>query len=194
MIRLQWGPQRAAHAKADDILPHGNMDLLGITADYNRFVLAGVAVLGALDLVGALPVDVLRPGRPPRASQSLKGVELLGISPARISSLNWMLGAVVVATFGILAAPMQGVSLGAYDKYLAFALAAAIAARLRSFPIAVFAGIGLGMFGSLSVLIKSESWLPDSLRGGFESAMPFVVIVLGARARGHVAAGTRRGP
>jgi branched-chain amino acid transport system permease protein len=174
LMKLQYGA--VAGRRIAPILPHGAVRIFGVNIDYNRFVLAAVVVAGGLVLWAVYAWTQF--GLATRAAaESRKSAELLGLSPARLSSMNWMLASVVAGAVGILAGPIQGVSSRGYGVYLAYGLAAAMAARLRSFTMAAFAGIALGMFESMAVKMKAETWLPSILKGGFEAVVPFIVIV-----------------
>ena len=72
---------------------------------------------------------------------------------------------------------MRGVGPFNYSAYLVAALAAALAARLKSFGWAVVGGIAIGMFSGLAVHLVSTRQVPAFLEGGFETLVPFVVII-----------------
>ncbi len=170
---LQFG---LASRNADPILPSGTIKIDEYALPYDRFWFVGMAI--AVGLVLWAVFRFTRFGLATRASaENQKGAELMGLSPRFLSSANWILAAVVAAAAGVLAAPVRGVTLTGFGSYLAFGLAAALAARLRSFSIATIAGVGLGMFEALSVHLKATGKVPSFLQGGFETAVPFVVIV-----------------
>ncbi len=112
------------------------------------------------------------------AAESEKGALLLGLSPGALAAMNWMLAAVVAAIAGILITPIAGVNPFNYTFYVVPALAAALAGQLRSFPITALAGIALGMFEGLAVHLKVIGAVPRLLDSGFDSALPFLVIVV----------------
>jgi branched-chain amino acid transport system permease protein len=179
LINVQFASRRGAVGvgPVGAILPQHLVRLLGTPVSVDRFYLAGV-----VGLIGAGLWALYRWswfGLATRAaSESQSGAQLLGISPGLLSQLNWILAALVAATAGILAAPIEGVSLKGFEVFLTYALAAAMAAQLRSFSVATLTGVALGMFEQLAVKIKGESWMPSILKGGFETALPFVVIVV----------------
>lgn len=170
---MQFGLENR-NAKA--ILPKGVIRIGRNTIPYDRFYFVGIAIS-----VGALLWAVFRWSRfglATRASaENQKGAELMGLSPRMLSSLNWVVASVIAGVFGILAAPVRGVTLNGFGAYLAFGLAAALAAKLRSFSIATIAGVSLGMFEAVSVHIKATGRVPAFVRGGFDTAVPFIVIV-----------------
>jgi branched-chain amino acid transport system permease protein len=161
---------------AKPILPSGTVRLWGTAVPYDRFWFVGIAAAAGCALWAVFRWT--RFGMATRASaENQKGAELMGLSPRFLSSVNWMLASVVAGAAGILAAPVRGVTLLGFGAYLAFGLAAALAARLRSFAVATIAGVSLGMFEALSVHLKATGKVPSFLQGGFETAVPFVVIV-----------------
>jgi ABC-type branched-subunit amino acid transport system ATPase component/ABC-type branched-subunit amino acid transport system permease subunit len=76
---------------------------------------------------------------------------LLGIPVRRLATIVWALAGLLAALAVILPAPTQGLTIDAAagPTLLLPALAAAVIARMESLPIAVTAGIGLGIMNSL---------------------------------------------
>ena len=72
---------------------------------------------------------------------------LLGISVNRLSSVVWILAAVLSALAVFLRIPVVGIPVGADigPFVLLYALAAAVVARMESFPLALVAGVGIGV-------------------------------------------------
>ncbi|MCU1449787.1 MAG: ABC-type branched-chain amino acid transport system, permease component, partial [Acidimicrobiales bacterium] len=72
---------------------------------------------------------------------------LLGISVNRLSSVVWILAAVLSALGVFLRIPVIGIPVGADigPFVLLYALAAAVIARMESFPMALVAGVGIGV-------------------------------------------------
>ena len=185
LITVQFATGRgiAGSNRVKKILPDNTVRIFDVAVSVDRFWLVGI--------VGAIGVGLWAVYRWTRfglatrgAAQSLHGAQLIGISPTRLSSLNWVLAGLVCGTVGVLAAPIGGVSLNGYTVFLAYALAAAMAAGLKSFSVATIAGIALGSFEAMSVRLKGQSWMPSILKGGFETALPFIVIVVALVIRG----------
>nr|MCU0259958.1 hypothetical protein [Ilumatobacteraceae bacterium] len=106
-----------------------------------------------------------------------KGAVLMGFSPVRLGALNWMLGAAVASVAGVLISPISGVNPFNYSLFVVPALAAALAGRLRSFGVAMATALAIGAFEGLTVHLVSREQVPTLLLGGFDSLVPFVVIV-----------------
>jgi len=72
---------------------------------------------------------------------------LLGISVQRLSTIVWMLAAVLSALGVFLRVPVIGLPIGADigPAVLLYALAAAVIAKMESFPVALVAGIAIGI-------------------------------------------------
>ena len=72
---------------------------------------------------------------------------LLGISVNRLSSVVWILAAVLSALGVFLRIPIIGIPVGADigPFVLLYALAAAVIARMESFPVALAAGVAIGV-------------------------------------------------
>jgi branched-chain amino acid transport system permease protein len=106
-----------------------------------------------------------------------KGAVLLGLEPARLGLYNWMFAAGVAGIVGIIGSSLGGVSPFNYSLYVVPALGAALAARLRSIPVAIVAAVAIGSFEAIAVHIVAQRQVPRFLLGGISSLVPFVVII-----------------
>jgi branched-chain amino acid transport system permease protein len=81
------------------------------------------------------------------AAENADRATLLGISVNRLSSVVWILAAVLSALAVFLRIPVVGIPVGADigPFVLLYALAAAVIARMESFPVAVVAGVAIGV-------------------------------------------------
>ncbi len=95
----------------------------------------------------------------------------LGWSPDLIATGNWALGSALAGFAAILIAPIVTLQVGVMTSLLLAALATALVASFRSFPLVLAAGIGLGVVQS--VMKKYTNSLP-----GLAESVPFIVIVL----------------
>jgi len=109
------------------------------------------------------------------AADSERGAMMVGISPHRIASLNWTLGAVVTGLSGILIAPIVPLTPGGYTLFIVPALAAALVGRLTSLGPTVITGLLIGALQSEITKFQTFSWFPKS---GIGDAVPFVLIIL----------------
>ena len=91
------------------------------------------------------------------AAENAKGAILMGHSPDRLGLGNWMLAAFVASVAGVLMSPISGVNPFNYSLFVVPALAAALAGRLRSFAVAMAAGVAIGMFEGLAVHLVSRA-------------------------------------
>ncbi|MBV9041883.1 MAG: ATP-binding cassette domain-containing protein [Acidimicrobiia bacterium] len=82
------------------------------------------------------------------AADSNERALLLGIPVRRLSLITWMIAAGLSGIASILAVPIIGVDLGIVGGpvFLLAPLAAAVIARMESLPVAVAAGLGIGVF------------------------------------------------
>jgi len=179
LITVQYSTSRgiAGANSVKPILPRNTVRIFGTNVTTDRFWLVGVVAVIGFGLWAVYKWTWF--GLATRATaQNQTGSQLLGISADLVASLNWVLAGMVAGLTGILSAPMLGVSLRGFEVFIAYSLAAAMACRLRSFSLATVAGVGLGMFESITVRFKGQHWMPSVLKGGFESAVPFVVIVV----------------
>jgi branched-chain amino acid transport system permease protein len=143
----------------------------------DRLWLALLVILGSLVLWGFFRFTWF--GRATvAAEESEKGAMLIGLAPPRLALGNWMIAAAVTAVFGILVTPIAGVSPFTYAGFIVPSLAAALAGRLRSFPISAITGLSLGAFQTLSLRLVIDRRVPSFLRGGFDTVVPFLVVLV----------------
>ncbi len=78
---------------------------------------------------------------------------LLGIPVARVSTIVWIIAAVLSALAVFLRAPIVGLSLGGAigPSVLLYGLAAAVIARMDSLPTCVIAGMGIGIIDQAAI-------------------------------------------
>lgn len=108
-----------------------------------------------------------------------KGAILLGWSPGMLAGGNWVVAAVVAGIVGILAASMTGLNSVNYVLFVVPALAAALAGRLRSLPVAATAGLALGMVESMVSKLSTWDVYPDWLPFvAAQRALPLLVIIV----------------
>jgi branched-chain amino acid transport system permease protein len=105
-----------------------------------------------------------RIGRQVRAVVDRRGLaELCAVNSNRISMLSWAIAAAFAAMAGVLEAPVVGLQNGILALQILQIIGVAVIAKLRSIWGAVFAGLGLGVVGSLSSALANPhypSWLP----------------------------------
>jgi branched-chain amino acid transport system permease protein len=158
------------------MLPTDVVQLLDRPYPIDRvWMLATVVVLASLV---AVTYRATRFGLATRAAfLNEKGAVLLGLEPARLGLYNWMFAAGVSGVVGIIGSSLGGVSPFNFSLYVVPALGAALAARLRSIPIAVFTAVAIGSFEAVAVHIVAQRQVPRFFLGGISSLVPFVVII-----------------
>lgn len=164
-------------SRAEALLPDGIIDIGGSLLPSDRLWLAGIVVI----LGGAIAVLYRRTrfGMATRAAaENPKGAILMGQSPSRLGLGNWLLASLLASVAGVLMSPISGVNPFNYSLFVVPALAAALAGRLRSFTVAILAGLAIGMFEGLSVHLVSQRHVPNFLLGGIDTVVPFVAIVV----------------
>ncbi len=97
---------------------------------------------------------------------------LLGIPVARVSTIVWILAALLSAIAVFLRAPMVGLTVGTNigPSVLLYGLAAAVIARMDSLPLCVLGGMGIGM------LDQGAVWATN--KGALSQALMVVVILV----------------
>jgi branched-subunit amino acid ABC-type transport system permease component len=158
------------------LLPHGTLfRYAGSNVPEDQVLLAVIAVAlgGALWAV----FRYLRIGLSTRAAaENEKAAILLGYSPDVQACGNWILASVVAGFGGVLVAPLTSLTPTGFSLLIIPALAAALAAQFSSIPIAVGAGLLIGIAQSeLQNLPAKLTWFPSV---GTQDAFPFVLIAL----------------
>ena len=98
---------------------------------------------------------------------------LRGIDTDRSSRIVWSLTAALAGLAGVLIAPIFDLSPLTFHMVVFTSFTAAVAARLRSVPLAFAAGIALGVVQNLV-----NGYAPDFLANvsGFRSSVPFILL------------------
>jgi ABC-type branched-subunit amino acid transport system permease subunit len=173
------------------ILPTATVTVAGIPVPSDRFYLTGIAIVLACGL-GAL-YRFTRFGIATRAgAENQRAAALLAISPNRIAAQNWIIATVLAGLAGILLVPIVNLDPGSYTLLIVPALGAALAARFRSFGVAVAVGLVIGMLQSELLYLQTIwTWLPQS---NIQEAVPFILVIVAMAVfgRGFVARGEPR--
>ncbi len=110
-------------------------------------------------------------------SESERSAAAVGVSPNKVAVLNWGLGSAATCIGGILVVPIITLQVTAMTSLVLAALAAALVANFKSFPIATAVGYLLGMGQTL----VSRFW--DQQGAG--PSLPFLIIIIVLVARGR---------
>lgn len=131
-------------------------DKFGVTVFTGDYVLA-VAVVGLMALALALFFRYTRMGIALRASaENADRASLLGIPVKRVGTVAWALAGLFGSVTIFLRASLVGIPVNGTLGYqvLLFALAPAVVARMESIPVAVVAGMAVGVL-EFSVLART---------------------------------------
>ena len=114
--------------------------------------------------------------------------QLRGVDRARTSSVAWVIGMTLAGLAGVAAAPIfNTLDPNVYTLIMFVAIAAAVVGGFRSIPVAFVAGTVLGV---LQDLVARYATFAKSI-SGFNSAVPFVVLLVGiglwGRSRARIA-------
>ena len=158
-----WLNDAQAHTVDPAISGSPSFTVFGIVVSWQRFLI--VAVVAGVGIVltwffnrTTLGLAVLA------ASQEATATNLVGISVKRLSSLVWVLAAVLGALAGLLAGPFEPFGPGAItSKFLIPGFTAAVIGGMSSLPGAVLGGVIVGVGQSVGA---SGDVLPSSVPGG----------------------------
>lgn len=160
------------------ILPQGLLHITGyLSIGEDRAIMVGTVLAAALLM--AWIYNRTKFGLATAAmSENPSTASALGISPNGIAALNWALAGALSGVAGILLAPITDLQISAATILVIPFLAAALVGGLRSFPLAVAGGIGIGVIQSVLTKYVPTPGLPDSV--------PFLIIILLLAMKGRV--------
>jgi ABC-type branched-subunit amino acid transport system ATPase component/branched-subunit amino acid ABC-type transport system permease component len=151
------------------ILPHGAVTVFGATVGEDRLWLIAIAVV--LTAVISVFYKYSRIGLATTAvSENQAAIATLGWSPNAIAGANWAVGAALAGLAAILLSPVTGLSVGLATSLLLPGLAAAVIGNLRSFPLTLVGGLGIG-------IVQSELQRYVTVQG-IGDAVPFAAIIV----------------
>lgn len=101
----------------------------------------------------------------------------VGISAERIATINWAAGSALAGLAAILISPIVTLQVSVMTNLVLAAMAAALIAGFRSFPIAFVAGLALGVLQTVLQRYSTDV-------SGVDQALPFVAIVVVLMVRG----------
>src|SRR5215216_3910213 len=120
-------------------LPQNLIHPLGKPVSIDRFILLGIAA--ALSLALWALYRYTRFGlATTAAAENQRAAATVGLSPDRIAVVNWSLGAGLAGFAAILVSPIVTLQVSTMTNLVLAAMAAALVASFRSFPIAFVAG------------------------------------------------------
>ncbi|MCW2959422.1 MAG: transporter related protein [Solirubrobacterales bacterium] len=138
-----------------------------ISAD--RLILLGIAAAFTLALWGLYRFTSF--GLATSAvAENERAASAIGWSPDRIATVNWILGSALAGFAAILIAPIVTLQVTVMTNLILASIAAALVAQFRSFPVALAAGLGIGIAQTeLNRYVHQP---------GFGDSVPFMVIVV----------------
>jgi sulfate-transporting ATPase len=146
-----------------------------ISISVSQVMLLGIAV--ALTLVLWLVYKKSAFGLATSAvAENQRAAASLGWSPDLIAGINWAIGAALGGLAGVLMFPIVTLSATALTNVVLAALAVALVAGFRSFPITLIAGLLIGVAESLLGFYTTTPGLANSV--------PVIIIVLWLMSRG----------
>ena len=162
--------------RADGVLSRDVVTFFGRPYPVDRLWVLGAVVVLAVAV--AMTYRHTRFGLATRAAfLNEKGSILLGLNPARLGIYNWLFAALLAGSVGVLGASLGGVNPFNYSVLVVPALGAALAARLRSIPVAVAVAVAIGCFEAIAIHLVAQRQVPRFFLGGISSLVPFVAIV-----------------
>ncbi len=147
-----------------------------ITISADRLILLGIAV--ALTVVLWLFYRFTKFGLATSAvAESERSASALGLSPDTVAALNWSLGCGLAGLAAILIVPIVTLQPAVLTNLVLAATATALVAGFRSFPIALIAGVLVGVAQTEVTRYVEQT--------GVGTAVPFVLIVIWLVVRGQ---------
>ena len=147
-----------------------------ITISVDRFILVGIAAVLSAALWALYRYTHFGIATT-AVAENQRAASAVGLSPDWIATVNWALGSALAGAAAILIAPIVQLQVATMTNLVLAALATALVASFRSFPIAFAAGmlIGIGQT-ELTRYVKTP---------GVANSLPFAVIILWMLLRGQ---------
>ncbi len=147
-----------------------------ITISVDRFILVGIAAVLSAALWAFYRFTHF--GMATSAvAENQRAASAIGLSPDWVATVNWALGSALAGVAAILIAPIVQLQVATMTNLVLAALATALVASFRSFPIAFAAGMVIGIAQSeLTRYVHTP---------GLANSLPFFVIVLWMIVRGQ---------
>ncbi|MEQ8719123.1 MAG: branched-chain amino acid ABC transporter permease/ATP-binding protein [Acidimicrobiales bacterium] len=157
-------------------LPTNPVSFWDISISVDRFILVGIAIVLTLGLWALYRFTIF--GLATSAvAENQRAASSIGLSSDKVATINWALGSALAGLAAVLVSPIITLSVSGMTNVVLAALAAALVAEFRSFPIALGAGMAIGV---------GESWLIRYVdQPGVPKSLPFAVIVLVLLVRGR---------
>jgi ABC-type branched-subunit amino acid transport system ATPase component/branched-subunit amino acid ABC-type transport system permease component len=150
-------------------LPNATKTFWGVTVSADRMILVGIAV--ALTIGLWLVYQYTNFGLATSAvGENQRAAASIGLSSDKVATINWSIGSALAGLAAILVSPIITLSVSIMTNVVLAALAAALVAGFRSFPIALAAGLAIGIGESLLTLYVNQP--------GIAKSFPFAVIVV----------------
>ena len=129
-----------------------------------NFLVAGIATAIVCAALGAF-FRYTDMGIAVRASaENGERASLLGIPVTRVSTIVWVIAGLLSGIAVFLRAPMVGLTVGSSigPSVLLYGLAAAVLARMERLPVAVVAGMGIGIVNQSAIFATNKGSLADA--------------------------------
>ncbi|KAA1422970.1 ABC transporter permease [Mumia zhuanghuii] len=164
-------------AVAAPILPSGTIEVLGAQVAVADLIVLGLALTVAVLL--AAYFRFTRWGTATRASaEDETALRLTGWSPDRLAALVWFTTGAATGLVAVVGSPSIGLDPISYTFYVLPGLAAALIARLRSVLVAAAAGLAIGVFQSLLMMMSTYDFWPVWAQAGFGETVPFLIVMV----------------
>ena len=160
----------------DAELPTTLLNVFGKAVSVDRFILLGIAAALSAGLWALYRYTKFGLATT-AAAENQRAAASVGISPDRIALINWSLGSGLAGLAAILVSPIVTLQVSTMTNLVLAAMAAALVASFRSFPIAFAAGVGIGVGQTLLTNYVTTPGVP--------SALPFAIIILVMVVRGQ---------
>jgi ABC-type branched-subunit amino acid transport system ATPase component/branched-subunit amino acid ABC-type transport system permease component len=163
-------------------LTRGTVTIGDVTIFADRFWMLGIGIVATI-VLWALSRFTMIGLATSASSENEESAAALGWSPDLIGAMTWAVGGAFAGLGAILIAGMQGQALGqglsvfGLTFLVVGGLAAALIGEFRSFPLALVAGLGIG-------ILQSEVALYADNVTGLDRGLPFFIIIAVLAIRG----------
>jgi branched-chain amino acid transport system permease protein len=180
---VAWGAQ-TRHPPS--LFPSNVFHPGSLTLHADAFADLGVVVLGTLALGLVLQLTPL--GTQIRAVVDRRDLaELAGVDADRVSAIGWAIGSVFAALTGILLASQLSLDPSNLTLVVLETFAMPVIAGLTNIPVAIFAGVGLGVAASEMYLYAPSDATVSNVWNALHANLPVVMLLLALLVRRQLA-------
>lgn len=175
IIYVVWGQQ--GQPQPANLFPNNPITVGSQTIQSSALIDVGIVLLVAL-LLGVVTRTTTLGTRIRAVVDRRDLAELSAVDAGRVSAIAWATGSTLAALTGILLAPVSGLSPFGLTLLLLEIFAVPVIAGMTNFPVAIIAGLLIGIAGAEMNLATPTGGLTSTLYNQLHSDLPVVILLI----------------